>query len=216
MTGGDCAGGADAFKQRAASRRRHGTRRGPRLQARRGPRSRRCIEYRFDRFRAGSSIMTTDPASVHGAPVRSISTRLRNRIARLGDDDLDPVGRCAAGARRHSVRRGSVAVRISHERVAGRRGLPAQPASGRGLSRHGRRARGRARWCPARSRRVVRCRGYGVRPATQRRTVLTSTWTVSANSSSERPARVIAVRSCSFSTTVCPFPKVRRFAALPV
>src|ERR1035437_7265926 len=38
-----------------------------------------------------------------------------------------------------------------------------------------------------------------MRPASQRRTVLTSTWTMSANSSSVSPARVIAVLRFSYS-----------------
>jgi hypothetical protein len=47
---------------------------------------------------------------------------------------------------------------------------------------------------------LARFRRYGaVRPASQRCTVLTSTWTMSANSSSVSPARVIAVLRCSFS-----------------
>ncbi len=54
---------------------------------------------------------------------------------------------------------------------------------------------------------LVRCRGYGVRPASQRWTVLTSTPTTSANSSRVSPERVIAARRCSLSNAP-PFSKV--------
>jgi len=149
----------------------------------------------------------TDPASVGRARAQQLDEA--GPGSEVGDDDLDPLDRCAQ--KLVDIRCGGTeSVACAYPAIASPVACvarsPAPVAVGAGTAL-GQSACSVVSSAPAT---LVRCRGYGVRPASQRRTVLTSTWTTSANSSGDSPARVIAVLRCSFSKP-SPTPKVAEF-----
>lgn len=153
----------------------------------------------------------TDPASVGRARAEWMDKA--GSGSEIGDDELDPLDRCAQEL--VDIRYGGVGG-VPYPAIASPVACvasslaPGAVGSGTALGQSACSVVSRA---PAT---LARFRGYGaVRPASQRCTVLTSTWTMSANSSSVSPARVIAVLRCSFSKP-SPLPKSGGFPGLSV